>query len=327
MKYITDNGRCMNFLNTMSRQNNFISQTTINEKISFSGVGIHNGKAVNVSLLPAEVDTGIVFRRTDLDKNNEIKVNFNNIIESKFCSKIKNKNNVIISTLEHLMSTLNALSIDNLIVEIDSYELPAMDGSAYEYTYKISEVGKKSQNKPKKFLKINKEISVNLGKRWIKIVPSNELLINLEIDYPNTLIGKDTIHYLHNERSFVNDICYARTFTLLSNVEKLRASGFGIGGNLNNALVVDKYELVNETGLRAKNEFIKHKVLDCLGDFYLSGFQILGEIRSFSPGHELNFQLLKEIFKSESNFEITTKIDDQVEFFESHERLTSFNVA
>ncbi len=318
----------MNFLSKMSDQRSSVFQTTINNKISFSGVGIHNGKAVNMNLFPAAVDNGIIFKRIDLEKNNEIKVSFDNVIKSRFCSKIKNNSNVFISTLEHLMASLNGLSIDNLIVEIDSNELPAMDGSAYEYTSKILETGVKIQNKPKKFLKINKEVSVNLGERWIKILPSNELMINLEIDYPNTLIGNDTINYTYNKDSFVEDICYARTFTLLNNVEKLRASGFGIGGNLNNAIVVDKYHLVNNTGLRSKNEFIKHKVLDCLGDIYLSGFQILGKIHSFSPGHELNFHLLKEIFKSESNYEIITMtlLQDTC-YYDDRNNLPNFNVA
>ena len=317
----------MNFLNTISLEPDLHNQNTINEKITFSGVGIHDGKAVNINLIPANPDTGIVFKRIDLNKNNLINVNHKNIVKSRFCSKVQNKFGVAVFTVEHLMSALGSLSIDNLIIEINAPELPAMDGSALEYTLKILEIGKKTQNKKRKYLRIKNKLSTNIGKRWIEVTPSNQLKLDIEINYPNTIIGKDNYSYFHDEISFVKDICLARTFAFAKDVNKLRASGFGIGGNLNNAILVDKKNIVNNSGLRCKNEFIKHKVLDCLGDFYLSGYQIIGSFKSFAPGHELNSEIILEIFKSESNYEIVQINDFDTTNLTTEINTPNYNVA
>ena len=229
----------MNFLNTISLETDTHNQNTINDIVSFSGVGIHEGKAVSMKLIPAEPGTGIMFKRTDLRKNNLIPVHYKNTIKSKFCSKIQNDYGVCVFTVEHLLATLQALCIDNLIVEINSPELPAMDGSAQEYTLKILEIGRKQQVQKRKYLKIKKEILVHLNNRWIKVSPSNQLKLDLEINYPSSIIGKDKYTYINNENNFIENICFARTFALSTNIEKLRASGFGIGGNLNNAILVD----------------------------------------------------------------------------------------
>ena len=295
----------MNFLRTPQINDYFYYQNTIKDKISFSGVGLHNGKAVDMQLIPADENSGIVFKRVDLNGNNIIKVNSENMVKSKFCSKISNGNNFSVETVEHLMSALNSLFIDNLVIEINSSELPAMDGSSYEYVLKILQVGRKPQKKPRKYLKIKKTLFANIDDRWIQASPSDKFNIDLEINYQNTLIGNQRFIYTHNETNFVNQICYARTFTLAKNINKLRASGFGLGGNLNNAIVVDKDKVLNDSGLKCKDEFIKHKILDCIGDLYLSGYQIIGDIKSYAPGHELNYKILKEIFSCNSNFEIS----------------------
>ena len=163
--------------------------------------------------------------------------------------------------------------------------------------------------------------------RWISIIPSNKLSINLGINYPNTLIGNDNYNYIDNETDFINEICFARTFALLKDVDKLRASGFGIGGNTNNAIVVDDYNIINKSGLRCPQEFIKHKILDCLGDLYLSGYNIIGKVIAHAPGHELNYQLLSEIFKNEDNFEILTSKTELKNEQVHHTSEHSFNVA
>ncbi len=294
----------MHLFNTSDIDYNLLCQNTIKDKISFSGVGIHNGKAVIMNLLPADVNTGIIFKRLDLNENNIVKVEAKNIVRSKFCSKITNDYGYSITTLEHLMAALKALYIDNVIIEINSSELPALDGSSDEYVSKILQIGRKRQTAPRKFLKIKKELKVNQASRWIKISPSEQLSIDLEINYPNTYIGKDRYCYVHKESNFVNEVCYARTFAFAKDIEKLRASGFGIGGNLNNAIVVEKNKLLNKNGLKCKNEFIKHKVLDCIGDLYLSGYQIIGDVKSYAPGHELNFEIINKIFSSTTNFEL-----------------------
>ena len=293
----------MNIINTHIFNNNFY-QNTINSSVTFNGVGIHTGKAVNVTLIPANEDFGVVFKRTDLDKNNYIKATPANINFSKFCSKLQNKHGVYVSTTEHLLATLHSLEINNVLIEINSSELPAMDGSSYEFTQKLIEVGLRTQKKPKKVLKILKNVTIKEGRRLIKVLPSNQTTYSIKINYSNNFIGKDKYVYTHNTQSFINEICYARTFCISKDVVKLRAAGFGLGGNLNNAIVVEDNKILNNDGLRCNREFVKHKILDCIGDFYMSGMSLLGNVYSTQPGHELNNKLLKKIFQNKDNYEI-----------------------
>ncbi len=293
----------MNIINSQIFDYKFY-QNTIKSPIFFNGVGIHSGKAVNMTLFPAKDDFGIVFKRTDLDINNHIKVIPDNIEFSKYCSKLKNKNGVYVSTVEHLLATLHAFDINNVLIEINSSELPAMDGSSFEFSKKLLEVGLQTQKKPKKFLKIIKKVSVKDGVRSIKVLPSNYLSFSVKINFPNNLIGKDEYVYTHNTENFIDQISYARTFCISKDVVKLRAAGFGLGGNLNNAIVVEESKILNDTGLRCNKEFVKHKILDCMGDFYMSGLPLLGSVYATQPGHELNNKLLKKIFQSEENYKI-----------------------
>ncbi len=293
----------MNIVNTQIFNDGFY-QKTINSSVSFSGVGIHTGKAVNMTLLPADDSFGIVFKRTDLDKNNYIKVIPENIDFSKYCSKLKNKYGVYVSTVEHLLATLHSFDINNALIEINSPELPAMDGSSYQFTKKLIDVGLQIQKKPKKVLKILKKISIYNGARSIKVLPSTQLSFSIKINFSNNLIGKDEYLYTHNTKNFIDEICYARTFCISKDIVKLRAAGFGLGGNLNNVIVVDDNKILNDSGLRCSKEFVKHKILDCIGDFYMSGLPILGSIYATQPGHELNNRLLEKIFQNKDNYEI-----------------------
>ena len=293
----------MNIVNTQIFNDGFY-QKTINSAVYFSGVGIHTGKAVNMTLLPADDDFGIVFKRTDLDKNNYIKVIPENIDFSKYCSKLKNKYGVYVSTVEHLLATLHSFDINNALIEINSPELPAMDGSSYQFTKKLIDVGLQIQKKPKKVLKILKKISIYNGARSIKVYPSTQLSFSIKINFSNNLIGKDEYLYTHNTKNFIDEICYARTFCISKDIVKLRASGFGLGGNLNNVIVVDDDKILNDSGLRCSKEFVKHKILDCIGDFYMSGLPLLGSIYATQPGHELNNRLLEKIFQNKDNYEI-----------------------
>jgi len=293
----------MNIINTQIFNDN-LYQNTINSAISFNGVGIHTGKAVNMTLFPAEDDFGIVFKRVDLDKNNHIKLIPENIDFSKYCSKLKNKYGVSVSTVEHLLATLHSLDINNVLIEINSPELPAMDGSSYEFTKKLMDIGLQIQKKPKKILKILKKVTIKDGTRSIKVLPSSHLSFSIKINFPNELIGKDKFYYTHNTQNFIDEICYARTFCLSKDVVKLRAAGFGLGGNLNNAIVVEDNKVLNNTGLRCNKEFVKHKILDCIGDFYMTGLPLLGSVCATQPGHELNNRLIKKIFQNKDNFEI-----------------------
>ncbi len=293
----------MNYINNFSKFKNF-RQFTLNKIINFSGVGVHNGRAVSMSVEPADVDTGIIFIRTDVKSNNVIKAVIENIFDSNLCTKIKNSHDVSVSTIEHLMAALNALSIDNAIIKINNSELPALDGSSYEYVKKMLKSGIKLQSANKSYIKVLRKIKVNDGKRFISISPSNELTINISIDYPDTIIGNSKFYYSHSKENFINQLSEARTYAFFEDIEKMRIAGLAIGGNLNNALVVDKYKVLNPDGLRFEKEFVKHKTLDCIGDFYLLGMQLVGEVSCFAPGHKLNQMFVKEILKDKKNYVI-----------------------
>ena len=292
----------MNYINTTTSY--VLLQKTLKRKINFSGVGVHSGRAVSMSIEPAETDTGIVFERTDLEKNNVIKAVIDNVVDSRLCTKIKNSSGIYVSTIEHLMAAFSALGIDNAIVKINTSELPALDGSSNEYVKKIINSGIKTLNKSKKIFKVLKEVKVKSGERFISITPSNRLSINISINYPETIIGHSQYFYTHTQDNFINDLSKARTYTLYEDIEKMRTAGLAIGGNLNNAIVVDKYKILNPEGLRLEKEFVKHKTLDCIGDFYLLGMQLVGNIECFAPGHNLNQQLIKEILKNKDNYRI-----------------------
>ena len=293
----------MNFINNPLKIDKS-KQTTLQNKVIFSGVGIHNGRAVTMSVEPANPDTGIVFERIDIKHNNTIKAIINNTETSKLCSKITNAYGVSVSTIEHLMAAFNGLNIDNALIRLDSSELPALDGSSEEYTNKINKIGIKTQKKNRSFLKILKKISIYENDRYISVAPADEFSIDVEINYPNTIIGSDKLLYIHNKINFIKNISKARTFAFAEDIQKMRATGLAMGGSLNNAIVVDKYKIVNSTGLRINNEFIKHKTLDCLGDFYLLGMPIIGKVTCFAPGHKINQNFIKEILKKKTNYKI-----------------------
>ena len=279
-------------------------QNTIRRKINFSGVGVHNGRAVSMSIEPAEVNTGIIFERTDVKNNNKIKADIANVVESSLCTKIQNDNGITVSTIEHLMATFNAFGIDNAIVKINSSELPALDGSSSEYVKKIVNTGLKVQHQMKKVFKIVRKVKVKNGDRFISITPSDELSINITINYPKTIIGQSQYFYKHSKDNFIKNLSMARTYTLFEDIEKMRIAGLAIGGNLNNAIVVDKHKILNPDGLRIEKEFVKHKTLDCIGDFYLLGMPLIGTVNCFAPGHNLNQLLIKEILKNKNNYVI-----------------------
>ena len=299
----------MNFINNQVNTKP-IMQTTLKNKLLFSGVGIHNGRAVKMSIEPAKPNTGIIFKRVDLDNNNLIKSIIDNVETSQLCTKITNDHGISVSTIEHLMATFNGLKIDNAIIKINSPELPAMDGSSDEYTQKIIKSGIKTQNISRKYLKIIKKITVREDHRYISITPAKELTLDIEINYPNTIIGNDKFSYKDSQEEFIKNISKARTFAFYEDIKKMRTAGLAIGGSLNNAIVVDKFKIVNSSGLRLDKEFTKHKVLDCLGDFYLLGMPIIGKIECFAPGHRLNEKFIKEILKDKTNYEIQNQIEE-----------------
>ena len=292
----------MNFINNSNKK--FVKQKTLKQKILFLGVGLHNGKAVSMSIEPSEPNTGVVFERTDLDENNFIKAIIENVDETCLCTKIINKHGVSVSTIEHLMAAFHGLEIDNVKVKINSDELPALDGSSYIYVKKIIDSGVKVQYVNRKCIKILKKVNFCINDRYISAEPSNELSLNINIDYPNTIIGNSQFTYNHSQSNFLAQLSEARTFTLLEDVEKMRLTGYAMGGSINNAIVVDKYKILNSDGLRFEKEFVKHKALDCIGDFYLLGMPLIGTISTFAPGHKINQMFVKEILSNKENYSI-----------------------
>ncbi len=275
-------------------------QKTIKSKLSFEGIGLHSGLPVKISLYPEKIDTGIYF----LFKKKKIKANWTKAISSQLCTKLAS-GNLIISTCEHLMSALNGLGVTNLCIEINESELPILDGSSKEFYESILKVGTLVQKKFKKIIKIKKEIKYSIGKKFISIKPNkyDHLEIDYTIDYNDQLIKKQNLNYIHNELNYKN-IYQARTFCLHEDLEKIFSLGLAKGGSLDNAIVVSGKKILNQGGLRYKNEFVKHKILDCIGDLYLAGFDLIGKIVTYQGSHELNIMLLKEIFKSDNNFTI-----------------------
>ena len=281
--------------------NNYL-QHTIKKNISFKGIGLHYGNIVNVNLTPAEENTGIIFKRTDVKKNQIIKAKYKNVSSTQLCTTISNSSGVSVSTIEHLMAAIYITGIDNLTVEIDNNEVPIMDGSSSDFIEIIKTAGIKEQSKNRKFLKICKEVNLKDGTKSIKIKPNNfGLSIDFELSYENQIIGnqKNKINFYKDQ---LKDVYSSRTFCLYEDIEKIKKVGLAKGGSLDNAIVVDNKKVLNPNGLRNKNEFVNHKILDLCGDIMLSGSRVLGDVSCKEGGHKITLGLLKKIFEESSNF-------------------------
>ena len=281
-----------------------LTQKTISKKISFKGIGIHTGQSVNLSILPASANTGIIFKRIDLKSKNIIYPNYSNVTDTTLCTTISNEYGVKVSTIEHLMGALYGVGTDNAIIEIDSNEVPIMDGSAKLFVDKINNIGLKFSDQPIKIIKINRSIKFEDGEKFISIEKSNVSGdIEFEIKYKNELIGiqKNKINVFEDD---LDDIYNSRTFCLYEDIEKLRKLNLGKGGSLDNAIVIKDKNILNEKGLRNKLEFVNHKILDCMGDLFLSGYKIIGSIKCSQGGHKLTNQLLKKIFSDQNNYSL-----------------------
>ena len=281
-----------------------LNQKTIKNSILFNGVGLHSGLPVNVSIKPAEPNFGIVFKRVDLKENNIVYPNFMNVSNTSLNTTIENEFGVKVSTIEHLMGALFGIGIDNAIVEIDNEEVPILDGSAKEFIEKILTAGIEISNAPIKIIKINKEISFEDGDRFISIKPSTvNLEIDFELKYENEIIGNQRNRVKVYEDD-LTDIFNSRTFCLHEDIESIKKIGLAKGGSLENAVVVKGREVLNPGGLRNKYEFVNHKILDCIGDLYTSGYRIIANIISSKGGHYLTNQLLRKVFSEKENFSI-----------------------
>ena len=281
-----------------------LNQKTIKNPVSFSGIGLHSGKPAKICVKPSSPDTGIVFKRIDLKDNNLIYPNFMNVSNTSLNTTISNSNGVKVSTIEHLMGALFGIGIDNALIEIDNEEVPILDGSAKVFIEEILTIGLELSNKPIKIIKINKKIEFRNGDKFISIEPSKlSLDIDFELKYQNQIIGNQ-----RNKKNVYDDdlteIFESRTFCLYEDIEKIKKNGLAKGGSLENAVVVKGEEVLNSEGLRNSKEFVNHKILDCIGDLYTSGYRMIANINCSQGGHYLTNSLLREVFSNKDNFSI-----------------------
>ena len=279
-------------------------QKTVNRDVSIDGVGLHSGKQVNMRILPALPNSGIQFKRIDIPKNNIIIPSVFNVTSATLCTTISNEYGVKISTIEHLMAALFGLGIDNAMIELNNEEVPILDGSAKIFIEKIKSAGIKESNIPIKIISINKKISFEDNNKFISIEPSKtNLLIDFEIKYKNSLIGTQR-NLVDVYNSNLSDIYESRTFCLYEDVKKLQSMGLALGGSLDNAIVVKDNEVLNNGGLRNEKEFVNHKILDCIGDLFLSGYKVVGKIVCSQGGHKLTNDLLRKVYEDKKNFSL-----------------------
>ena len=284
----------------MSKKN----QKTIREEFELKGIGLHNGVEVNLIVKPAKPNTGIVFKRIDLENNNEIHANFKNVVEPILCTKLKNEKGTSVSTVEHLMAAFYGEGIDNALIEVDASEIPIMDGSAVDFVDAIRSVGIDEQAELRKFIKVQKKVEIQDGKKFISIEPLNkDLIIDFELIYKNPLIRtRRKVFSLSNDD--LTQIYNSRTFCLYEDIDNIKKMGLAKGGSLENAIVVQGDKILNEDGLRNRHEFVYHKILDCLGDIMLSGNRIFGHIKTSQGGHALTNKLLRKFFYDKSNWSL-----------------------
>ena len=280
----------------------YLTQKTIKNKVTFNGVALHSGLDVNICIKPAEPNFGIVFKRVDFKENNLVYPNFMNVTNTSLNTTIENEFGAKVSTIEHLMGALFGLGIDNALIEIDNEEVPILDGSAKEFIEKIISSGLVVSESPIKIIKINKEIKFTDGERFISIEPSTlSLDIDFELKYKNPIIGNQKKKVKVFEED-LTDVYNSRTFCLFEDIELIKKNGLAKGGSLQNAIVVKDDEILNPEGLRNDKEFVNHKILDCIGDLYTSGYRIIAKIKCSQGGHYLTNQLLRKVFENKDNF-------------------------
>ena len=280
-----------------------LRQRTLSSKINASGVGLHTGKKVSLTLKPAEADAGITFIRTDI-KSKPIKASFDNVNDTRLQTSLSN-NEVRISTVEHLLSALAGLGIDNALIELDGPEVPIMDGSARPFVFMIQSAGIKEQDAPKKFIKVTKPIEVRQNEKWARIEPFDGFKVAFTIDFNHPAFdnSSQSSEIDFSSVSYLSQVSRARTFGFVRDIENLRKNNLALGGSVNNAVVIDDYRVVNDEGVRFQDEFVKHKILDAIGDLYLLGHGLIGSFSAYKSGHHLNNLLLRELDNNQEAWE------------------------
>ena len=282
------------------------NQKTLNSEVTFSGIGLHSGEKVEVTLVPANSNSGIVFKRIDLGKDNEIFANFKNVSSAKLCTKIENEAGVQVSTIEHLMAAFYICGVDNILININGPEVPIMDGSARDFVKIIKNCGLKKLEGKRKFVKIKNNIELKKEDgRKINIKPSNKKFdVKFTLNYEKNPLIKTQINKINLADKNVEEIIEARTFCLYEDIEMIKSIGLAKGGSLDNAVVVQGNKVLNQGGLRSKKEFVNHKILDLVGDFMLSGARVVGSVECFHGGHALTIEFLNKIFSDKSNYDV-----------------------
>ena len=274
-----------------------IKQKTFKNSISCVGVGLHSGNKVSMVLMPGKPNSGIVFKRTDIRGTGAfIKAIWKNVVETTLCTTLGNDDGVTVSTVEHLMAALSASGIDNAVIEVNGPEVPVMDGSAAPFNFLIECAGTVEQDKPRRYIRVLKAISIGDDEKSVSIVPSDGFFVDFDIDFESTAVSRQSFSICMAGKNFKNEVSRARTFGFLHEVEALRAAGLAKGGSLENAVVISGDKIINEDGLRYDDEFVRHKVLDAVGDLYLAGGGLLGYFHGVCSGHEANNQLLRALF-------------------------------
>ena len=281
-----------------------IRQRTLKNVISATGVGLHTGEKVYMTLRPAAVDTGIVFRRIDLPQVVDIKATPYAVGDTRLASCLQ-KDGASIGTVEHLMSALSGLGVDNAYIDLSAPEVPIMDGSAGPFVFLLQSAGIEEQNAAKRFIRILKAVEVKEGDKWVRLEPYNGFKIDLAIEFNHPVFERtrQTVEIDFSSTSFIKEVSRARTFGFMQDVESMRSQGLALGGSLDNAIVMDEYRILNNDGLRYDDEFVKHKALDAIGDLYLLGHPLIGAFSGFKSGHALNNQLLRALLEDSQAWE------------------------
>ena len=300
-------------------------QKTLAQYVCFEGIGLHTGKNSKIKILPAKSNEGIKFKRVDLKKDNFIQANYLNVTSAKLCTTLENSHGVKVSTVEHLLAALYFAEIDNAIIEINTEEVPIMDGSAKNFLEVLKNAELKILSEKRKFLKVQNKIELKDGERTISIEPSEESLeVEFQLNYNNQIIGNQKNNINFNKDN-IDEVSKSRTFCLYEDIEKIKQAGLAKGGSLDNAIVFDDNKVLNEGRLRNKKEFVNHKILDLVGDFLLSGYRIVGKVKCYQGGHELTNMFLRKMLDTKFA-SINLKIED-AEIAKNFNRPTSTKLA
>ena len=310
-----------------------IKQRTIAKAVSLTGIGLHSGAKVQVSFRPAPANTGLVYTRVDLNPSVTIKCSADSVRDTQLCTALVNEQGVRISTVEHLTAALSALGIDNLYIDVNAPELPVMDGSAQPFIYLFGSTGIKELSESKKFLRVVRKVRVENEGKWAELTPSESgFHLDLQIDFNHPAMDKEKQHFAMNftGEAFAHDVSRARTFCFMRDVEFMHSHNLALGGSLENAVVLDDHRVINPEGLRYEDEFVKHKLLDAIGDLYMDGHSILGNFKAYKTGHDLNNRLLRAFLSDSANYQIIEfnneeqMVAEAINFLDSKRALAAF---